>query len=66
MKNDYIPIVFAGLIGFSVAGYVASTLLLPKKPLKDKFLPIFAVSSVGLMIGSLTGYAMANNLRGGD
>jgi len=62
MKNDYIPIVFVGLIGFSVAGYVASTRLLPKKPLKDKFLSVFVVASLGLMIGSLTGYAIGENL----
>lgn len=62
MKNDYIPIVFVGLIGFGVAGYVASTRLLPKKPFKDKFVPVFVVASIGLMIGSLTGFALADRL----
>jgi len=30
--------------------------------LKDKFLSVFVVASLGLMIGSLTGYAIAENL----
>jgi len=66
MKNDYIPIVFLGLVGFSVAGYVASTILLPKNPLKDEFIQVYIIASVGLMIGSLAGYALAQNKMGDD
>jgi len=53
-------------VGFSVAGYVASTILLPKNPLKDEFIQVYIIASVGLMIGSLAGYALAQNKMGDD
>ena len=62
MKNDYIPIVFSGVIGFTIAGYLASAVLIPKKPLKDKFMAVFVISSLGLMVGSLVGYTIAENM----
>jgi len=62
MKNDYIPMVFLGLIGFSVAGYVASNVLLPKKNLQYEFMKVFVIASAGLVIGSIAGYSLSLKL----
>ena len=55
--------VFLGLIGFSVAGYVASKYMLPEKSdLQEEFMKVFVIASAGLMIGAFVGYSLSLKL----
>jgi|SaaInlV_100m_DNA_2_1039680.scaffolds.fasta_scaffold227561_1 hypothetical protein len=59
MKQDYIPMILCGIIGFTVGGYLGFKRFIPKSSgLADEFLTVFIISSIGLGVGSLIGYTI--------
>ena len=65
MDEKYLPMVLCGLAGFTIGGMIGVKALIPSDSgLRDEFITIFVMSSVGLCIGALTGYTFALRYSG--
>ncbi len=57
MNEEYLPMVLCGLAGFAIGSYIGFRAVFPTESnLREEFITIFVMSSIGLGIGALTGY----------